>query len=248
MSQVAAQSAADAFRFESLGARKVAVTGNLKFDMPVNPELLRRGLGWRKLLAGDRLVLLLAATREQEEDQLLAAFAAHFDAISRQQILLVVVPRHPQRFDGVFSLLATAGMKTARRSSRSDPAAGCEAWLGDSMGEMAAYYAMCDIAIIGGSFAPLGGQNLIEAAAVGKPTIIGPHVFNFSDAVDQAKAAGALLQVGDAAAAMDTAKTLLGDIERRAAMSAAALRFTSEHRGATDKTMRLISTLSDPAA
>jgi 3-deoxy-D-manno-octulosonic-acid transferase len=113
---------------------------------------------------------------------------------------------------------------------------------------MAAYYAMCDIAIIGGSFAPLGGQNLIEAAAVGKPTIIGPHVFNFSDAVDQAKAAGALLQVGDAAAAMDTAKTLLGDIERRAAMSAAALRFTSEHRGATDKTMRLISTLSDPAA
>jgi 3-deoxy-D-manno-octulosonic-acid transferase len=200
------------------------------------------------LLAGDRRVLLLAATREQEEDQLLAAFAAHFDAISRQQILLVVVPRHPQRFDGVFSLLATAGMKTARRSSRSDPAADCEAWLGDSMGEMAAYYAMCDIAIIGGSFAPLGGQNLIEAAAIGKPTIIGPHVFNFSDAVDQAKAAGALLQVGDAAAAMDTAKTLLGDIERRAAMSAAALRFTDEHRGATDKTMRLISTLSDPAA
>ena len=243
---VAAQSAADAARFESLGARKPVVTGNMKFDMPADAALATEGAVWREVLAGKRQVLLLAATRDGEESLLLNAFRQVFDDAARRHLLLVIVPRHPQRFDEVCSLVDSAGFRVARRSAVTAAQDGIEVWLGDSMGEMAAYYAMCDLAIIGGSFAPLGGQNLIEAAALGKPTIIGPHVFNFSEAVKQAGEAGALMQVINAEEAMRAASTLLTDEVTRAAMSAAALAFTAAHRGATAKAMELITAVMSP--
>ncbi|HEX9392934.1 MAG TPA: lipid IV(A) 3-deoxy-D-manno-octulosonic acid transferase [Usitatibacteraceae bacterium] len=248
MTVVAAQSVDDASRFNSLGARKVVVTGNLKFDMPLDQALADQGSAWRAVLAGKRRVLLLAATREGEENLLLHAYRRQFDEAARNEVLLVIVPRHPQRFDEVFRLAASAGFAVARRSAATISPDKCDVWLGDSMGEMAAYYAMCDLAIIGGSFAPLGGQNLIEAAALGRPTIIGPHVFNFSDAVALAGHAGALQQVADADEAMRTARVLLADDSKRKAMSAAALAFTAAHRGATEKTAGLITAVMSPAS
>ena len=246
MTLVAAQSADDAARFESLGAQRVVVTGNIKFDMPVDAAISRRGAIWRADLRGSRQVLLLAATRDSEEILLLDAFREVFDSSARRHILLVVVPRHPQRFDDVFAQVGAAGFRVARRSTLSGQLDNIDVWVGDSMGEMAAYYTLCDLAIIGGSFVPLGGQNLIEAAALGRPTIIGPHVFNFSDAVRLAAAAGALQQVGDAVAAMCVARDLLADQARMQRMSAAALAFTNAHRGATEKTVELIAAAIRP--
>ncbi len=246
MALVAAQSGADAERLAALGAREVAATGNMKFDMPLDPQRVRTGSDWRTGLAGKRRVLLLAATREGEEALLLAAYSRNFDEQSRRDVLLVLVPRHPQRFDDAFRIATSTGFRVARRSVTTT-LADIDVWLGDSMGEMAAYYAMCDVAIIGGSFAPLGGQNLIEAAAQGKPTIMGPHVFNFSDAVALAREAGALLQVDDVDAAMRAARDLLKDDAARSRMSAAALGFAGAHRGATEKTAGLIAVAIGPA-
>ena len=247
MTVVAAQSAADAERFSSLGARTVVVAGNLKFDLTPDVELVARGTAWRTTFGtSKRHVLLAASTREGEEAMLLEAYCKIFDATARHEILLVIVPRHPQRFDDVFQLVQQAGLSAVRRSALTTLNENTQVWLGDSMGEMAAYYALCDVAIIGGSFEPLGGQNLIEAAALGKPTIVGPHVFNFSDAVRLAKDAGALTQVTDAESAMQTAQLLFNDESAQKQMGQAAQKFAEAHRGATTKTMELIAQAMNP--
>ena len=219
LAAVCAQSAADAERLRALGARSVEVTGNLKFDVTPDAAQLSAGAAWRKAL--DRPVVLLASTREGEESMLLAS--RPLDA----RALCVVVPRHPRRFDEV------AAMGDSRRSQRPLPAPHDRVHVGDSMGEMAFYYAACDVAIIGGSFAPLGGQNLIEALAVGAPVIVGPHMYNFAEATEFALQAGAALQVSDAAAAMRTAFELLENQEKRRRMSEAGSSLCNAHRGAT---------------
>ena len=249
---VTAQSTADAARFLALGARHVVVTGNMKFDLSPDLEAVARGAAWRaSILAAPnktarRHVLLAASTREGEEAMLLEAFCHVFDAAARRNILLVIVPRHPQRFNDVLQMIKAAGLSVDRRSAARLPDDDIQVWLGDSMGEMAAYYALCDVAIIGGSFEALGGQNFIEAAALGKPAIVGPHVFNFSDAVRLAKNAGALMQVADADSAMRAAQALLNDSAQQRDMGVAALQFTAMHRGATEKTMGLITDAMNP--
>ena len=169
------------------------VFGNLKFDMTPAPALLARGRDWRAQV--QRPVVLAAATREGEEAPLLAAWAA----LPAPRPLLLLVPRHPQRFDEVAALIAAQGHTLARRSTWGDTppgsAAAADVWLGDSMREMPLYYALADVALLGGSFAPLGGQNLIEAAACGCPLLMGPHTFNFAQAAELALAAGAALRV-----------------------------------------------------
>ena len=153
--------------------------------------------------------------------------------------LLVVVPRHPQRFDAVAELIAGAGFTLARRSAWGEaepPAAGgaADVWLGDSMLEMAAWYALADAALLGGSFAPLGGQNLIEAAACGCPIVMGPHTFNFSDAAALALEAGAATRVADIDAGVAAAAALAGadGAAARAEQSRRAVAFADAHRGA----------------
>ena len=140
-------------------------------------------------------MVLAAVTREGEEASLLAAWRA----VAAPRPLLVVVPRHPQRFDAVAALIGEAGFSLSRRSAWADAppgdAASADVWLGDSMREMPAWYALADVALLGGSFAPLGGQNLIEAAACGCPVVMGPHTFNFADAAELALAAGAAIRV-----------------------------------------------------
>lgn len=216
---VCAQSAADAERLRSLGARMAEVTGNLKFDVTPDAAQLEAGAAWRKDI--ERPVILLASTREGEESLLLASKPAD------EHALIVVVPRHPRRFDEV------AALADSRRRTQPMPGARDRVHLGDSMGEMAFYYGACDVAIIGGSFAPLGGQNLIEALAAGVPVIVGPYMYNFAEATELALQAGAAIQVADAPAAMASAIDLLASEEKRRRMAEAGKGLCHAHRGAT---------------
>ncbi|MGZ3184510.1 MAG: lipid IV(A) 3-deoxy-D-manno-octulosonic acid transferase [Telluria sp.] len=233
---VAAQTEDDARRIRSLGAPHVGVTGSIKFDVTVPPQALATGDALRASF-GARKVLLCASTREGEEALILSAFAAMPGA---GRPLLLLVPRHPQRFDEVAKMVADRGLALARRSSLDASAAGADVVLGDSMGEMFAYYRACDCAYIGGSLLPLGGQNLIEACALGRPVLIGPHTFNFAQVSEDAIAAGAALRVPDAGAMICSALQLLEDDVERHAMGQRALAFANQHRGATVRTLALL--------
>jgi 3-deoxy-D-manno-octulosonic-acid transferase len=232
---VLAQTEADATRMRKVGAERIEVIGNLKFDIALDEALVERGLAFRRS-AGDRPVLLFAVTREGEEELLLDALAQG-PADGRADALVIIVPRHPQRFDEVAGLIESRGYALSRRSSLADWLAPFPSVksvvLGDSMGEMAMYYASCDVAYIGGSLLPLGGQNLIEACAVGVPVVLGPHTFNFAQAADDAVAAGAAQRVGDARSAVDAMREIANLPERRSRMGHAAIHFARQHRGAT---------------
>ena len=234
---LAAQTDADAARLRSLGAVTVQVTGNLKFDITPPSELLERGAAW-KTKWGQRPVLLAASTREGEEAALLRAFADTAAA----EVLLVLVPRHPQRFDEVARLIEAVGLTHQRRSALDSVELKAETrvLLGDSLGELFAYYAACDVAFVGGSLAPLGGQNLIEAASVGRPVLVGPHSFNFEEATRLAIEAGAALRVADADDLLANALRLLNDEPTRARMGEAGLAFAKRHRGAAARVAELI--------
>jgi 3-deoxy-D-manno-octulosonic-acid transferase len=229
LAAVCAQSEADAERLRSLGAPRVVVTGNLKFDVALDAGQLAAGREWKAKLG--RPVLLLASTREGEEKLLLEATPSAGSALT------VVVPRHPQRFDEV------AQWAEARRSRNELPNEKQKTYLGDTMGEMAFYYAACDVALIGGSFLPLGGQNLIEALAAGAPVIVGPSMFNFAEATRLALKAGAAIQTSDAAAAMRQAIELLSNPQKRKAMGEAGKRLCEAHRGATEKHLEILKSL-----
>jgi 3-deoxy-D-manno-octulosonic-acid transferase len=217
---VCAQSAGDAERLASLGARHIEVTGNLKFDVEPISGQLEAGRAWRASLG--RPVLLLASTREGEEKLLLETLPP-WDG----KLLVIVVPRHPQRFDEV------AQFAQGRRSREDKVLEQHQVYLGDTMGEMAFYYGACDVALIGGSFVPVGGQNLIEALAAGAPVVIGPSVYNFAQATQLALEAGAALQAGDAPAGIREALRLLQDEHTRKRMGEAGKRLCESHRGAT---------------
>lgn len=260
---VLAQTEADATRLRAAGATAVQVCGNLKFDLQPDPALLALGQRWRAAAAG-RPVVLAASWREGEDAPLLADWttalarqharaarsgdpAAHPDNVPHRP-LLVLVPRHPQRFDEVAALVRNAGLSVSRRSTwgmgpEAQPdaaAAQADVWLGDSMREMAAWYALADVALLGGSFAPLGGQNLIEAAACGCPVVMGPHTFNFADAARGAEACGAAVRVIDLPTGLDTALALAHAGDERATRSAAARHYASADRGAAQRMAQAI--------
>ena len=238
LAAVAAQTPVDARRLAELGAINVSVCGNLKFDVTPAPDRIALGHAWREAL-GERPVWLAASTREGEEALVLAAWRMVAASGALPVPLLVIVPRHPQRFPEVAALLARNGVDFMRRSDGL-PDSGAQVWLGDSMGEMAAYYTLADIAFIGGSLLPLGGQNLIEAAACGCPTIVGPHTFNFLQATEDAIAAGAARRVDDQAGLAAAISQAFGNARELAEMRTAALRFAAAHRGATERTVAVI--------
>jgi 3-deoxy-D-manno-octulosonic-acid transferase len=153
----------------------------------------------------------------------------------------VIVPRHPQRFDEVAALIARRGLKFQRRSEARSIAPETQVVLGDSMGELFAYYAACDVAFVGGSLVPLGGQNLIEPCAVGVPVLIGPHTFNFEEAARQAVEEGAALRVADEAALAAAVAALLADAAQRRRMAEAGLAFAQRHRGAVERVLARIT-------
>jgi len=229
LTRTLAQTEADAGRLRHSGVARVQVSGNLKFDLAPDPALLARGRAWRAAAA--RPVVMMASSREGEEAPLLQAWAA----LPAPRPLLLVVPRHPQRFDEVAALAAQALPRVQRRTSFGEaPDASADGWIGDSIGEMPLYYALADLALLGGSFAPLGGQNLIEAAACGCPLLIGPHTFNFAAAAEDAIAAGAAERLPDLGAAVARAVALSASPER-AAMAQRATQFAQAHRGAAER-------------
>jgi len=248
ISLVAAQTEADAQRVRSLGMRQVEVTGSIKFDVVVPEAALATGAALRKAI-GARPVLLFASTREGEEALILKAVREGRSGLPAN-VLLLIVPRHPQRFDEVARMVGEAGLNVQRRSALALDGADDNAipayidvLLGDSMGEMFAYYAACDCTFVGGSLLPLGGQNLIEPAALGKPVLIGPHTFNFAESTEDALAAGGAQRVADAAELVTAAARLLRDDDARATMGRGALAFANQYRGATRRTLALLAPL-----
>ena len=257
LTAVWAQTEADAARFRAIGAPRVGVLGNLKFDAQPDAAQQAQAARWRAMLDG-RPVLMLASAREGEEAQLFehirptaragAPGAAHpSEAARAAPPLWLIVPRHPQRFAEVAALAAAQGWRVARRSQWGDApdaqALAAQVWLGDSLGEMALYYSLADVALLGGSFAPLGGQNLIEAAACGCPVLMGPHTFNFAQAAELAEAAGAARRVADMADAQQQAQALLADTAAHQAMRQAALAFAQGHRGAAARSAAALAAL-----
>jgi 3-deoxy-D-manno-octulosonic-acid transferase len=240
---IGAQTEPDAKRLRELGAGEVAVTGNLKFDRVVRDADLQAGEALRALF-GARPVFLAASTRDGEEPLVLEAVREAPPAL-----LTVIVPRHPQRFDDVARLLERFDLPYQRRSAALPVKAETRVLLGDTMGEMYAYYAACDVAFIGGSLLPLGGQNLLEACAVGKPVLTGPHTFNFAEASAAAIAAGAAIRVADASVLGRELTALLQDSARRERMGQAGRAFMRQHQGATQRTLELLQrTLLKPDA
>ena len=239
LAAVWAQTTADAQRLAEAGAPAPVVLGNLKFDATPQAAQLAAGRTWRR--AG-RPVVLLASGREGEELlllQYLQSFSAP-DLISSARaatklgvmdVQWLLVPRHPQRFDAVAALVREQGFSLSRRSHWTDGPEPGAVWLGDSLGEMALYYGLADVALLGGSFAPLGGQNLIEAAACGCPVLMGPSTFNFAEAAALSEQAGAALRVADWAAGVAQALRVC-EPAVQGPMSARALGFAQAHRGA----------------
>ena len=230
--RVLAQTARDAQRLREAGARLVEVCGSTKFDVTPPAKALARGRVWRERLR--RAVVMMASSREGEEGPLLEAWRA----LPAPRPLLLVVPRHPQRFDEVVGLAENAGFSVVRRSEWADQPpdafADADVWIGDSLGEMPLYYAMADVALLGGSFAPLGGQNLIEAAACGCPLLMGPHTFNFEEAAQLAIEAGAAARMKDIGSAVRRAAALVDD-PRRNEWVEQSLAFAGAHRGANER-------------
>jgi len=255
LASVWAQTEADAERLRALGAKVQGVLGNLKFDATPDAVQCGQGRAWRA--AQPKPVVMLASSREGEEGLFLEYFSPH--ALARRAknasnsgarggdggVQLLIVPRHPQRFDEVAALVQGQGFSLARRSQWPAGPVEADVWLGDSLGEMALYYSLSDVALLGGSFAPLGGQNLIEAAACGCPVVMGPHTFNFAEAAELARTAGAAFQVSDMSSAREIALALVADGTRHAAASASAAGFAAAHRGAAARTAQAVLGLLD---
>ncbi len=254
---VYAQTEGDAERLRQLGAPVQGVFGNLKFDATPDADQWARGRAWRAAhaAAGGRRIVLFASSREGEEAALLQLLQAGDAASAAASVQWLIVPRHPQRFDEVAALVIRHGFAAVRRSAWNggppavDPGARPAAvWIGDSLGEMALYYGLADVALLGGSFEALGGQNLIEAAACGCPVVMGPHTFNFAEAATLAEAAGAARRVVDLEEAMRVAGELTADPAQRQTAVDAALGFAASHRGAAARTADAIAALLPPAA
>lgn len=235
LNAIAAQTSEDAARLQILGAPSVLVAGNIKFDVKPPENAAELGLKLRALL-GEQMIFLAASTREGEEALIL-------DAVKDLNILTIIVPRHPQRFDEVEQLIKNAGINYVRRSQLTAPInQNIKVVLGDSMGELFTYYAACDFTFVGGSLLNFGGQNLIEPAMMGKPILIGEHTYNFSDASKNALKTGAAIQVNSVESLRNKIQYLCNDAEKRAQMQQSSLNFSQASTGATLRIMQLIDT------
>lgn len=244
LSRVAAQTTEDGERLVALGLapEKLQVTGNIKFDLALDAGLEARA---RRLRAewrgGTRPIWLAASTHEGEDEPVLAA---HRRLLAAQpSALLVLVPRHPERFDRVHALCRRQGLRTLRRSAGQPLAADTQVLLGDTMGELLAFCGAADLVFVGGSLVPVGGHNLIEPAAWGKPVLSGAHTFNFAAAAALLEAGGGLRVCADGAALTEAVVELSGQSERRAAMGEAARAVAEANRGALARLEAVIAPL-----
>jgi 3-deoxy-D-manno-octulosonic-acid transferase len=241
LTHIAAQSPADAYRFEALGARTpVTIMGNLKFDAVLprqHPETVTQFRQW--IGERQRRIWVAASTRDGEEVLLLPAIYK----ILQPPNLLVLVPRHPQRFDSVADYLSSLNISFQRRSSNQPISPDCQVLLGDSMGELNAWYQLAQFAVMGGTLLPFGGQNLLEPLRVGCPVILGPHTYNFAEASTEALAQGAAIQCHDLRDIVLNIEQMLSDPETCRRMGQQGQRWIERERGATH---RLLAYLSNP--
>lgn len=245
-SHIAAQSEADAARFRALGApaQRVSAIGNLKFDQSVPEAQLEAGRALRERLGGSRAVWIAASTHEGEEENVLAAHRELRRALP--DALLVLVPRHPQRFDAVARLIDRSGLSCRRRTALdAEDTLSAAVLLGDSMGEMFMYFAAADVAFVGGSLVPVGGHNVLEPALLGKPVVFGPYMHNFVAARELLLGADAAVEISERSLA-DSLAVLLGDARRRERMGEAGYAAVAANRGARERLLALIESL--PAA
>lgn len=236
LSGIAAQSEDHAMRFRALGASHVTVTGNMKFDLALPADATPRAEALAAHIAPGRPTWVAGSTREGEEALLLNALVNH---PLRGRAVAVIVPRHPERWDATFDAANVRGFRVARRSD-AHMAQDVEVIVGDSMGEMLAYYGHARAVVMGGTLAGTGGQNLIEPCALGVPVVLGPSVFNFQQAADEAIAAGAAVAVPHADAALHAVLQWIDDPSARDAAGEKASAFVAAHRGATQRTMALL--------
>ncbi len=243
--RVMAQSIPDARRLREAGAHPVEVCGNLKFDVSPPPKMLAMGLSWRT--AHHREAVLLASSREGEEAMALEAWLR----LPLPRPLLIIVPRHPQRFSDVAAMARARGFTVSRRSQWNERPTPqdleADIWLGDTMGEMPMYYASADTCLLGGSFAELGGQNLIEAAACGCPIVMGPHTFNFAEASELALESRAAIRVANMAEGISYAVALAKDPKRNEWVER-GFNFAAMHRGATERMAQRVVEILTPSA
>ncbi len=240
LTSIAAQSEADAARLVTLGAElaRVRVTGSLKFDVHLPPSVFEEGASIRRELGANRAILMAGSTRPGEEEILLQALRLLRHRFP--ELLLVLAPRHPERFDAVTELMKREGWHFVRRS-RGDPVtANTEIFLLDTMGEMLRFYAATDLAFVGGSLMPLGGHNVLEPATVGVPVMAGPHLFNFAEIADKLQRAGALRLVGDATSLAATAAEWLDDTDARDRAGRAGRDIVAHNKGATRAVLELL--------
>ncbi|MBS1225805.1 MAG: Three-deoxy-D-manno-octulosonic-acid transferase domain protein [Proteobacteria bacterium] len=241
---IAAQAEADAERFRALGAPRVEVTGNLKYDLTLPDDLLERGRQFRQdVLGAHRAVWIAASTHAGEDEQVLEAFARL--RARWPELLLLLVPRHPERFDGVAALYQQRGFSVVRRSEQRICTPEAAVFLGDSMGELLLFYAATDLAFVGGSLVPTGGHNVLEPALLGLPVLFGPHMFNFTEAGERLLEAKAAWQVTDAAELAAMVDRLLTDPALRQNAGQLGRSVVERHRGALAALLGWIETLLD---
>ncbi len=246
LSKVAAQGRVDGDRFLQLGLPRASleVTGSIKFDLTISPELREKALALRDALGTDRRpVIVAASTHPGEDEQVLAAFSRLRER--HEDCLLVLVPRHPERFEAVFRECQTAGWQVVRRSEGRCPGVDDDVLLGDTMGELLLMLGAASVAVMGGSLVEHGGHNVLEAAVWGVPVIAGPWMFNFQEISDLLAAAGAMQCLDSPTLLAPALLDMLADPQRTSAMGQAGLRVVAENRGARARLLALIAEQMD---
>jgi len=240
---VAAQSSADAERFVQLGVprERVRVTGSIKFDMKIPASVQEQAQVVKRLLGEDRPVWIAASTHEGEEEQVLAAHARILEKIP--SALLLLVPRHPERFDRVAALIQRQGYRFVRRSALLPCEPDTQVFLVDTMGELPLFLGVADVAFIGGSLVGTGGHNMLEAAAQGVPVVFGPHVFNFTAIAALLKDKEAAVEVRDSRELAEVVSAWLGDASERSRIGENGRRAVEENRGALEKLVEMVEEL-----
>lgn len=245
MSGFAVQTEVEARRFIDLGARPecVTVTGSIKFDLSIDPQLLESAARLREQWQTTGRPVWIAASTHAGEDE--SVLAAHRQVLtSHPDALLILVPRHPERFGSVHDLCQQQGFATVRRSTGQDVTPATSVLLGDTMGELLFLYALADVAFVGGSLVPNGGHNLLEPAALAKPVLSGPHLFNFLEIAGMLRSAGALEEVNDATALAAAVQRLFDQPQLAESMASAGLNVMKANQGALQRLLDLITGLA----
>ena len=237
---IAAQAENDALRFRRLGVtqQQLQITGSIKFEIDVPERLEVQTVALAEVIQGVRPIFIAASTREGEEEKILLAYKACLKEIP--DLLLVLVPRHPERFRAVAKLVQEHGLTVVKRSENCAVSELCNVFLGDSMGEMLSYFSISDVAFVGGSLVPTGCHNVLEPAALGLPVLVGPSQFNFQTICEQLEEAGALKSVADEHALASAVLLLFADADLRQSMGDAGRTVIRENRGALQRIYEIV--------